>query len=106
MHFLPVPPFLDDLTAVELALVSKITGVMRIHVLRTGMLSSAGHVTSLPNTMHIATTLPLLPTEVDIIILKRRGTSTNLRATRCGATLSRAPSSALCTARGRRRAPR
>ena len=43
MHFEPVPPYLENLTTVEMALVSRITVVMRVHILRYGMLASKGH---------------------------------------------------------------
>ena len=58
MHFLPTPPYLKNLTTVEMALISKITVVMNVHVLRYGMLASKGHCISLPQEMNIAKKLP------------------------------------------------
>ena len=73
MHFGPIPDPLKNLTTVELALISKITVCMRVHMLRHGMMSSKGHSVSIPQRMSIATQLPKLPEEVCIVILKRRG---------------------------------
>ena len=72
MHFLPIPPYLQNLTTVEMALISKITVVMNVHVLRYGMLASKGHCISLPQDMSIAKSLPLLPEEVGIVLLRRK----------------------------------
>ena len=44
MHFLPVPPYLKNLTTVEMTLISKIAVIMNVHVLRYGMLASKGQV--------------------------------------------------------------
>ena len=73
MHFLDIPPYLNNLTTVEIALISRINVIMNIHVLRYGMLASKGHCISLPQEMKIAAALPLLPQEVGIVILKRKG---------------------------------
>ena len=75
MHFEDVPPFLQNLTALESSLVSKVSVGIRVHILRYGMLASKGHCISLPNKMAIATQLPLLPEEVGIVILKKKGGS-------------------------------
>ena len=48
---------------------------MNVHVLRYGMLTSKGHCISLPQEMKIAASLPLLPEEVGIVILKRKGSN-------------------------------
>ena len=78
MHFNEIPPHLKNLTTVEIALISKITVVINVHVLRYGMLASKGYCISLPQDIHkeIATNLPLLPEEVGIVIHKRTN-STN-----------------------------
>ena len=79
MHFEPVPPYLQNLTTVEMALISRITVVMNVHILRYGMLASKGHCVSLPQETKIAKNLPLLPEEVGIVILKRKGSNHALR---------------------------
>ena len=71
MHFRKVPPYLQGLTTTETALISKISVLMNVHVLKTGMFASKGHCVSLPQTMNEAKQLPLLPAEVNIVILKR-----------------------------------
>ena len=73
MHFSEIPPYLKNLTTVEMALISRITVVMNVHLLRYGMLASKGHCVSLPQDMKIASSLPLLPTEVGIVVLRRKG---------------------------------
>uniref|UniRef100_A0A7M5XMZ9 DUF6570 domain-containing protein n=1 Tax=Clytia hemisphaerica TaxID=252671 RepID=A0A7M5XMZ9_9CNID len=72
MHFGPIPECFKNLTTVELALISKITVCMRVHMLRYGMMSSKGHSISIPQRMSIATQLPNLPEQVGIVVLKRR----------------------------------
>jgi hypothetical protein len=80
-HFLPVPPFLQHLTAVEVALVCRISCIQRIFILRGGMLGSRGHCVSVPANMKVASKrMPLLPSEVDIVVLKRRNAKGQLRA--------------------------
>ena len=74
MHFLPVPPFLQNLTTIVLALISKITVCMNVHMLRYGMLAAKGHSISIPQRMKIARKLPQLPENVGILVLKRKGT--------------------------------
>ena len=73
MHFYPIPDVLKQLTTIELALISKITVCMRVHMLRYGMLSSKGHSVSVPQRMSIARQLPKLPQQVGIVVLKRKG---------------------------------
>ena len=73
MHFAEIPPYLKYLSTVEMALISRITVVMNVHLLRYGMMSSKGHCVSLPQEMTIASCLPLLPTEVGIVVLRRKG---------------------------------
>jgi len=80
-NFLPVPPFLQQLTAVEVALICRISCIQRIFILRGGMLGSRGHCVSVPANMKIASKrMPLLPSEVDIVVLKRRNAKGQLRA--------------------------
>ena len=75
MHFKPIPPYLQNLTAVETALISKITVCTNVHMLRYGMLASKGHSISIPQRMAIAKKLPLLPENVNILILRRKGSN-------------------------------
>ena len=73
MHFLPIPPYLQNLSMVEKALIAKITVCINVHLLRYGMLSSKGHTVSVPQSMSIATSLPQLPDQIGIVILKKKG---------------------------------
>ena len=73
MHFLPVPPFLQNLSTVEKSMVARIIPVMRIRRLAKGMLSSTGLCTGLMNDMlAIATELPRLGSELSILVLTKR----------------------------------
>ena len=73
MHFDAIPPNLQNLTTLETALISKISVIMKVTVLKYGMLCGKGHSIGIPNEMKIATTLPLLPKEVGIVVLKKKG---------------------------------
>ena len=44
MHFRKVPPYLKGLTTTEMALVSKVSVLMNVHSLKTGMFPSQGLV--------------------------------------------------------------
>ena len=79
MHFRNIPPHLKGLTSTEMALISKICVITNIHVLKTGMYAGRGHSISLPQPMNIATQLPLLPEDINIVVLKRTGASGKLR---------------------------
>ena len=79
MHFRYVPPYLDGLSTTEIALISKISVITNIHILKTGMFSSRGHTISLPHPMTIATKLPLLPEEVNFILLSRANSDKKLK---------------------------
>ncbi|XP_066910877.1 uncharacterized protein [Clytia hemisphaerica] len=79
MHFLPIPPFLQNLTMVERLLIAKITVCTNVHLLRHGMLSSKGHTVSIPNKMEIARHLPQLPDKIGVIVLKRKNQNTRSR---------------------------
>ena len=48
---------------------------MNIHVLKYGMMSAKGHCISLPQKMRVATHLPLLPSEVAIVVLRKKRTN-------------------------------
>ena len=43
MHFSPVPPYLQNLSMVEKALIAEITVRINVHLLRHGMLSAKEH---------------------------------------------------------------
>ena len=79
MHFEAIPPYLQNLTTLEAALISRISVAINVHILRYGMLAYKGHCVSLPQEMQIATQLPLLPQEVGIVVLKRKGSNEALR---------------------------
>jgi hypothetical protein len=79
MHFLDVPYFLEGLTAVERALVARVTVCQRIHLLRQGMASAKGHCLSVPNTMRVASKLPALAAEVGFVVLRRRNSQGKLQ---------------------------
>ena len=73
MHFLPVPPFLRDLTDVEKTMIARIIPVMRIQRLGKGNLSSSGFCSSIPNDMFAkATALPRLGSELSHLILVKK----------------------------------
>lgn len=79
MHFRLIPSYLVGLSTIEVALISKISVLTNIHILNTGMFSSRGHTISLPHPMTIATKLPILPEEVNMILLSRSGSGTKLK---------------------------
>ena len=80
MHFEKVPDFLEGLTLVEVALISKITTIMKISMRKYGMLSSKGHSVSIPQNMKIARSLPLLPEEVGLVVLQRKNDKSKIKA--------------------------
>ena len=69
-HFLPIPPFLKDLTFVESLLIRKISVAVYVHSLKYGMLASKGHAVAIPHDLRIFTKLPQLPSEVGILLLR------------------------------------
>ena len=73
MHFSPLPPYLQNLSMVEKALIAKITVCINVHLLRHGMLSAKGHCISISQSMSIATHLPQLPDQIGIVVLKKKG---------------------------------
>ena len=75
MHFAEVPFFLKSLTLMETLMIRKIQVAMYVHSLKYGMLASKGHAISIPHDMKIATSLPLLPSEISILLLKRKNAS-------------------------------
>eukprot|EP00111_Clytia_hemisphaerica_P001294 TCONS_00003706-protein len=73
MHFENIPPYLQKLTLLETAMISKINTITNITILKYGMLRGKGHSIAVPNDMKIAKTLPNLPQEVGIILLRKKG---------------------------------
>ena len=74
MHFDAIPSNLQNFkTTLETALISKISVIMKVTVLKYGMLCGKGHSIGIPNEMKIATTLPILLKEVGIVVLKKKG---------------------------------
>ena len=59
-----------------MALISKITVCMNVHILRHGMLASKGHSVSLPQRMTIACNLPKLPSDIGIVVVRKKGSNT------------------------------
>ena len=75
MHFADVPFFLKSLTFMESLLIRKIQVAMYVHSLKYGMLASKGHAVSIPHELKIATSLPLLASEVSILLLRSKNMS-------------------------------
>ena len=73
MHFENVPPYLENLSNLETAMTSKINIITNITALKYGMLKGKGHSIAVPNDMKIAKTLPNLPQEMGIILLRKKG---------------------------------
>ena len=58
-----------------MALISKISVITNVHVLKTGMMLGKGHCVSLPHPMTIAKQLPLLPENLNLIVLRKKDTN-------------------------------
>ena len=67
------------MTSTEMALILKISVITTMHVLKTGRFAGRGHSISSPQPMNIATQLPLLPEDINLVVLKRTGASGKLR---------------------------
>lgn len=52
-------------------MIRKIQVAMYVHSLKYGMLASKGHAVAIPHNMKIATSLPLLPSEISILLKKK-----------------------------------
>ena len=75
MHFLPIPPFLQNLTTIEQLMIRRIITFMQVHTLKYGMLASNGHAVSIPQDMKKYDQLPLLPKEVGVILVRNNKNS-------------------------------
>lgn len=68
--------FLQDLSQAEEMLISRVIPIMSLYRLPHGQLGYRGHVINLPQDVTtMATTLPRLPTEINIIIVRMEGTA-------------------------------
>lgn len=69
-----VPSELQDLTIVEQQLISRISPPINIHMLKHGGIASSGHCVTFPQQINEpATVLPKLPSEINILKVKRKG---------------------------------
>ena len=76
MHPDPVPPELQGLSQVEEMLISAVMPMMALYRLPYGQYGYSGHVLNLPQDVSsTATSLPHLPSELDIVIVRREGSS-------------------------------
>ena len=65
---------LQDLTQVEEMLISAVLPIMSIYRLPHGQYSYSGHVINLPQDVgSFATNLPRLPSELDVIVVRKEG---------------------------------
>ena len=65
---------LQDLTQVEETLISAVLPIMSIYRLPHGQYSYSRHVTNLPQDVaSFATSLPRLPSELDVVIVRKEG---------------------------------
>ena len=79
MHFSKIPDELKNLTLAESMLILKFTVAMHVHLLKYGMLASKGHSISVPqNNFQITTSLPLLPSQVSVLLIRKQGTKSKI----------------------------
>ena len=65
---------LQDLTQVEEMLISTVLPIMSIYRLPHGQYSYSGHVINLPQDVaSFATSLPRLPSELDVVVVRKEG---------------------------------
>ena len=65
---------LQDLTQVEEMLISAVLPIMSIYCLPHGQYSYSGHVINLPQDVaSFATSLPRLPSELDVVVVRKEG---------------------------------
>ena len=70
----PVPPQLQGFTQVEEMLISAIMPIMTVHRLPQGQYGYRGHVVNLPQQIEaFATSLPRLPSDLDVVIVRKEG---------------------------------
>ena len=75
MHFAEVPPFVANLTFIEILVIRKIAVATYVYNLKYGMLASKGHAVAIPQDIKLYTKLSLLPAEIGILILKNSNTN-------------------------------
>src|ERR1700761_747912 len=70
----PVPPQLQHLTDMEEMVISRVKTVMQVRYTKGRQLCYKDHIVNLPqNIIEIATKLPRLPEDVDLVIIRRDG---------------------------------
>ena len=70
----PVPAELQDLTQVEELLISAVMPMMILYKLPHGQLGYSGHIVNLPQDVSsFASSLPWLPFELDVVLVRREG---------------------------------
>ncbi|KAF7307266.1 ATP-dependent DNA helicase [Mycena indigotica] len=70
----PIPPELQNLTDLEEMLIARVKTVMQVRYTKGRQLCYKDHIVNLPqNITEIATKLPRLPEDVDIVIIRRDG---------------------------------
>ena len=83
MHPSPLPPPLTDLTVIEHAAISPIHPMLKIYRHRGGGTVLKGHAISIEqDVQELATVLPRLPNDLDIISLRPPGSKVPFRASR------------------------
>ena len=85
-HGIKRPPELMGLTMAEKAVIARIQVINVTKVLKYGALSFSGHtmfVSRAAETLTLHNCLPLLPSELAIVIIKRRGKQTRWHSLRC-----------------------
>ena len=69
-----VPPELQGLTQVEELLISAVIPMMTLYRLPLGQYGYSGHIVNLPqNVQAIATSLPRLPSDIDVVLVRKPG---------------------------------
>ena len=72
----PVPPQLQGLTQVEEMLISAVMPMMCLYRLPLGQYGYSGHVVNLPQDVStFVTSLPRLPRDIDVILVRKDGAS-------------------------------
>ena len=74
MDPMPVPEELSEISDAEQMLIARLAPTVHVHMLKHGGIASRGHCIAFPQAVQEpATILPRLPTEVDIIRVRRQG---------------------------------
>ena len=72
----PVPPQLQGLTQVEEILISAVMPMMSLYRLPLGQYGYSGYVVNLPQDVStFVTSLPRLPSDIDVILVRKGGAS-------------------------------